>query len=39
MDLDGPLTNGKRKSRGSAGKVKSYKEDSEDEELSKPNVR
>jgi DNA topoisomerase-1 len=39
MDLDELLTNGKRKSRGSAGKIKSYKEGSEGEELRKPNVR
>jgi hypothetical protein len=37
--VDEPMTNGKRKSRGSAGKVTSYKEESEDEEISKPNVR
>jgi DNA topoisomerase-1 len=33
MDVDEPVTNGKRKSRGSAVHIKSYKEnDSDDEE-------
>jgi len=32
MDVDEPVTNGKRKSRGSAVHIKSYKESDSDEE-------
>ena len=39
MSMDESLPNGKRKSRGSTRKVTNYKEDSEDEEIVKPNVR
>jgi DNA topoisomerase I len=37
MDVDEPVTNGKRKSRGSAVHIKSYKEsDSDEEDVVKP---
>lgn len=32
MDVDEPVTNGKRKSRGSAVNIKSYREDDSDDE-------